>query len=228
MKLVSGRRGTPAAQTRRKAGQKGPGRPEGTSVVRDDILDAAEELFSNLGYAGTTLREIADQAKVTQALINYYFGSKYGLYEAVFMRRSQIISQQRLDNLAQLQAKPGRPKVRDVVQAFLMPTLAFRSTPEGRSFLRLQAPPQISYKLRTDAYGNSTRLYVDAVRKALPNLPELDAYWRVTLMVGTYLYAFSDTHRMEEMAPAGLYDPDDTDNLIDQVTRFVTGGMQAP
>ncbi|WP_338617368.1 TetR/AcrR family transcriptional regulator [Pigmentiphaga sp. CHJ604] len=233
MKLVSGRRGAPAAQTRRKAGQKGPGRPEGTSVVRDDILDAAEELFSNLGYAGTTLREIADQAKVTQALINYYFGSKYGLYEAVFMRRSQIISQQRLENLAQLQAKPGRPKVRDVVQAFLMPTLAFRATPEGRSFLRLQArlhtePPQISYKLRTDAYGNSTRLYVDAVRKALPNLPELDAYWRVTLMVGTYLYAFSDTHRMEEMAPPGLYDPDDTDSLIDQVTRFVTGGMQAP
>lgn len=135
MKLVSGRRGTPAAQTRRKAGQKkGPGRPEGTSVVRDNILDAAEELFSNLGYAGTTLREIADQAKVTQALINYYFGSKYGLYEAVFMRRSQIISQQRIENLAQLQAKPGRPKVRDVVQAFLMPTLAFRSTPRaGRS-----------------------------------------------------------------------------------------------
>lgn len=66
------------------------------------------------------------------------------------------------------------------------------------------------------------------MRKALPNLPELDAYWRVTLMVGTYLYAFSDTHRMEEMAPAGLYDPDDTDSLIDQVTRFVTGGMQAP
>jgi len=47
-------------------------------------------------------------------------------------------------------------------------------------------------------------------------------------MVGTYLYAFSDTHRMEEMAPPGLYDPDDTDSLIDQVTRFVTGGMQAP
>jgi len=121
MKLVSGRRGTPAAKTRRKTGQKGPGRPEGTSVVRDDILDAAEELFANLGYAGTTLREVADQANVTQALINYYFGSKYGLFEAVFMRRSQIISQQRIENLARLQAKPGKPKVRDIVQAFLMP-----------------------------------------------------------------------------------------------------------
>jgi hypothetical protein len=34
-------------------------------------------------------------------------------------------------------------------------------------------------------------------------------------MVGTYLYAFSDTHRMEEMTPKGLYDPDDTEALID-------------
>ena len=61
----------------------------------------------------------------------------------------------------------------------------------------------MSYDLRTQAYGSSTRLYVEALRAALPKLGELDAYWRVTMMIGTYLYAFSDTHRMEEMATAG-------------------------
>jgi len=200
-------------------------------VVRDDILDAAETLFANLGFAGTTLREVANAAQVTQALISYYFGSKYGLFEAVFLRRSQEISQQRLDNLEQL-GRHGKPKVPDIVRAFLLPTLTLRSTPQGRSFLRLQArlhtePPEISYKLRTDAYGGSTRRYVEALKEALPKLAELDAHWRVTLMIGTYLYAFSDTHRMEEMAPEGLYDPEDTDALIDQVTRFVVGGFEA-
>lgn len=211
--------------------QKGPGRPGGASVVREEILDAAEALFANLGYAGTTLREVANEAKVTQALISYYFGSKYGLYEAVFLRRGQVISQQRMDNLDAL-GKGGKPRVRDIVRAFLLPTLQLRGTPQGRSFLRLQArlhtePPEISYKLRTDAYGGSTRRYVEVLREALPKLGELDAYWRVTLMIGTYLYAFSDTHRMEEMAPKGMYDPDDTDSLIDQVTRFVVGGFEA-
>lgn len=211
--------------------RKGPGRPEGASVVREEILDAAETLFANLGYAGTTLREVATAAKVTQALINYYFGSKYGLFEEVFLRRGQEISQQRLEGLEKLTQK-GKPAVREIVKAFLRPTLALRATRQGRAFLRLQArlhtePPEISYQLRTEAYGGSTRRYVQALRQALPKLSELDACWRVTLMIGTYLYAFSDTHRMEELAPKGLYDPEDTELLIDQVTRFVVGGFEA-
>ena len=123
--------------------------------------------------------------------------------------------------------------MREIVRAFLLPTLSLRSCPQGRAFLRLQArlhtePPEISYELRTHAYGNSTGLYVQALRAALPGLGERDAYWRVTMMIGTYLYAFSDTHRMEEMMPESLYDPSDVASLIDQVTRFLVGGFEAP
>ena len=223
--------GTASRTTTTRVKQKKPGRPEGTSAVRDEIMDAAETQFAELGYAGTTLREIAAATNVTQALISYYFGSKYGLFEETFLRRGQVISKQRVDLLEALLDK-GKPTVREIVHAFLSPTLALRATPQGRSFLRLQArlhtePPEISYKVRTDAYGSSTQRYVEAFRLAQPELGELDAYWRVTLMVGTYLYAFSDTHRMEEMTPKGLYDPEDTQALIDQVTRFVVGGFQA-
>ncbi|WP_324814692.1 TetR/AcrR family transcriptional regulator [Variovorax sp.] len=201
------------------------------SEVRNDILDAAEDIFSSLGYAGTSLREVAQKAKVTQALISYYFGSKFGLFEQVFLRRSAPISQERIERLEGLRKK-GKASVTDIVRAFLLPTLSLRASPQGRAFLRLQArlhtePPEISYELRTHAYGDSTRLYVEALRKALPRLGELDAYWRVTMMIGTYLYAFSDTHRMEEMAPPGTYDPSDVESIIDQVTRFVVGGFEA-
>lgn len=82
---------------------RGPGRPEGTSVIRDEILDAAEAVFSSLGYAGTSLREVAEKAKVTQALISYYFGSKFGLFEQAFLRRSQPISLERIKRLEELE-----------------------------------------------------------------------------------------------------------------------------
>lgn len=211
---------------------RGPGRPEGVSVVREQILDAAEIIFSTLGYAGTPLREVAAKARVTQALINYYFGSKFGLFEEIFLRKSQLIAQERTALLDAIEQK-GDPEVREIVRAFLLPALSMRATPQGRAFLRLQArlhtePPEISYQLRTNAYGHSTRRYVEALCRVLPHLGELDARWRVTLMIGTYLYAFSDTHRMEAMASDGLYDPEDTDGLIDQVTRFVVGGFVAP
>jgi AcrR family transcriptional regulator len=224
----------PAGQGKSKSRikKKGPGRPEGASNVRDEILDAAEELFANLGYAGTTLREVSQQAKVTQALINYYFGSKYGLFEEVFLRRGAAISDERLKNLEALQAQGDPVSVRQIVEAFLLPTVILRTSAQGRHFLRLQArlhtePPNISYALRDKAYGTSTQRYVDALKEAVPGLSDLDANWRITLMVGTYLYAFSDSHRMEDRLPNGEYDADDWQSLIHQVTSFVVGGMSA-
>lgn len=219
------------ANAKRLRKPRGPGRPEGTSVIRDEILDAAEMVFSSLGYAGTSMREVAEKAKVTQALISYYFGSKFGLFEQAFLRRSEPISLERIELLEELQ-RAGNATVREVVRAFLLPTVSLRGSVQGRAFLRLQArlhtePPEISYELRTQAYGCSTGRYVEALRAALPGLSELDAHWRVTMMVGTYLYAFSDTHRMEEMTRPGVYDQADTDSLIEQVTRFVVGGFEA-
>ncbi|WPP01737.1 TetR/AcrR family transcriptional regulator [Pseudomonas sp. HR96] len=220
------------ATAKGKGKRKGPGRPEGASNLRDVILDAAEELFANLGFAGTTMREVSEQAKVTQALITYYFGSKYGLFEEVFLRRGSAISDERLKNLQALQQQGGAVPVREIVRAFLLPTVVLRTSLQGRHFLRLQArlhtePPEISYALRDRAYGTSTQRYVDALKEAVPGLSDLDANWRITLMVGTYLYAFSDSHRMEERLPDGQYDPDDWQSLIEQVTSFVVGGMSA-
>ena len=234
---VRGRRGAPAkraraADTRKK---KKPGRPGGTSTVREAILVAAEKLFADMGYAGTTLREIADGSRVTQALINYYFGSKFALFEEVYLRRAVEVARERLVNLETLEqvwALTGEaPAVQDIVRGFLEPSLALRSTPQGRNFLRLQSrlhtePPHLSYKLRTEAYDLSTRGYVELLRKVLPRLSALEAYWRVTMMIGTYLYAFSDTHRMEELAGVD-YDAGDSAGILEQVTRFLTGGLQA-
>lgn len=116
------------------------------------ILDAAEQAFSETGYAGTTLRIIAQRTAITQALINYYFGSKYGLYKAVFIRRGRLISDERLLGLEQLRAAPRTAPLEGVVRAFLAPTIALRDTEGGRRFLGLQARlhtelAEISYKL---------------------------------------------------------------------------------
>lgn len=54
---------------------------------KEIILQTAEKLFSELGYDGASTRSIANEAGVNMAMLNYYFGSKEGLYKAVFERR---------------------------------------------------------------------------------------------------------------------------------------------
>jgi AcrR family transcriptional regulator len=205
------------------------GRPAGVSNLREKILDAAEVSFAERGYAGTTLREAAESCGVTQALITYYFGTKQQLFEEVFLRRATKISADRLALLAQLRGG-GRPlDIHAVVRAFFAPMVELRATTPGRAFIRLQArlhtePPEISYPLRNAAYSESTCAYVDAFREVLPGLPEKDLYWRVTLMIGAYLYAFSDAHRLEVLSD-GVCDPNDTSETLDQLTQFIVGGL---
>jgi AcrR family transcriptional regulator len=226
MNRVSGRRGVVSDEPPIKR----PGRPEGGKrAMRESIMDAAEVVFANQGYAGTTLREISLLAGVTQALITYYFGSKFGLFSETFLRRATPIADARVENLARLQAEGKATDVGAVVGAFLQPVLRLRATEHGPAFLRLHArlhtePPNLSYELRKTAYDESTHLYIEALHNALPHLSRFDVHWRMTLMIGTYLYALSDTNRMEDMLPEA-YDPKDDSRLMAETVAFITGGM---
>src|SRR5271154_758340 len=54
---------------------------------KDHILDVAERVFSDLGFDGASTRMISGEAGVNMAMLNYYFGSKEGLFLAVFERK---------------------------------------------------------------------------------------------------------------------------------------------
>lgn len=51
------------------------------------IMEAAEKLFAEQGFSGTSVRDIAEAAHVNLAMISYYFGSKEKLMEAMFHHR---------------------------------------------------------------------------------------------------------------------------------------------
>lgn len=59
-----------------------------------NILDAAEKLFSQLGYEATSTRQIAKEAGANMAMINYYFGSKEGVFMDIMSQRIAGFSSQ--------------------------------------------------------------------------------------------------------------------------------------
>jgi AcrR family transcriptional regulator len=212
-----------------KKKRTGPGRPEGESVAREKILGAAEAAFAEDGYWGTSLRQIVERAHVTQALVTYYFGSKDALFKEVFLKRGREIAAARL---AALNTLPAKPTLEQVIAAYLKPALDMRATREGRAFIRLQArmhtePPRFAESLRREVYDEMVRRYVAAIRKAAPHLSVRTAYWRMALVIGAYLYVHSDAHRLEELSE-GACTTDDLDEMLQQITAFVVGGLMAP
>ncbi|MES1023624.1 TetR/AcrR family transcriptional regulator [Gloeocapsa sp. BRSZ] len=72
-------------------------------VTQQQILDAAEIEFAKHGLQGARLSAIAERAKITTAMIHYYFDNKEGLYKAVLQRPvdevHSMVSHLNLDNL---------------------------------------------------------------------------------------------------------------------------------
>jgi AcrR family transcriptional regulator len=71
------------------AGKDPKEQPQATST-RDRILDVALELFTEKGFDGTSLREIADQLGFTKAALYYHFASKADILMALHMRMHEL------------------------------------------------------------------------------------------------------------------------------------------
>jgi TetR/AcrR family transcriptional regulator len=75
-------------QSKNQSTDRGRGRPANlkSGELESRVLDIAEALFAEQGFAATPIRQIADQAEVNPALIHYYFKNKMGLLVAVMDR----------------------------------------------------------------------------------------------------------------------------------------------
>ena len=220
-----------AAPPRRRIGRR-PADPEGVPT-QDGILAVAAQVFAEHGYVAASLREIAERADVTQALIIYYFGSKQALFETLFKRRGLEVSRERQALLDALQARPEPPTVRELVTAYLTPQFALRGGgQEGLAFVRMQArlhhePDELALRLRREVYDHATRNYIAALERAVPGLEAGDAHWRMTFAIGTYLYMLSGYDRLAEMSD-GRYTTEDTAEVVRRLTDFLVAGITAP
>ncbi|MFP5429971.1 MAG: CerR family C-terminal domain-containing protein [Gammaproteobacteria bacterium] len=62
---------------------------DSSGATRAALIEAASPLFAELGFESTRIRDIADRAHANVAAINYHFGSKMGLYQAVLKAQSE-------------------------------------------------------------------------------------------------------------------------------------------
>ena len=110
------------------------GRRRDSNKTRLLLLDAAFRRFAADGYAGTTVRDIAVDAGVNVALINRYFTSKEGLFEACLqdaideLRRITVA----VTDLSQIPDAIVRQDVRSTGRSNLVIRLLLRSTGEPR------------------------------------------------------------------------------------------------
>jgi AcrR family transcriptional regulator len=205
--------------------------------TRTRILDAAEELFMQHGFEGTSMRTLTAKASVNLAAVNYHFGSKDALIEAVFRRRLDPMNSARIAELDRLEAAAGAspPPTDAIIRVFLRASLAMIEDAKGggRNFIRLlgRAYTEPSKPIRAligQLYAPAMARYKGAFERALPDLPKDELIWRMHFMFGTLAYTLAATDTVQLIAGCKPEDRYDAALLEERLTAFLHAGLIAP
>ena len=203
-------------------------------VTRTRILDAAEELFMLHGFEATSMRQLTSRAGVNLAAVNYHFGSKHALIEAVFRRRLDPMNAARLAELAKLEAN-GNLSPEAIIRAFVGPSLHLVEDAKGggRNFTRLLGrtctePSKTLRALIGHMYAPTMERYKAALERALPQMPKDELVWRMHFMFGTLAYTLAATDTVQLIAGCKPEDRYDAQLLEERLTAFLLAGLLAP
>ena len=205
--------------------------------TRTRILDAAEELFMLHGFEGTSMRLLTAKAGANLAAVNYHFGSKDALIEAVFRRRLDPMNAARIAALDRLQAEfAGRPLAPAlVIRAFVGESLRMIEDAKngGRNFIRLLGrtytePSKEIRALIGQLYAPAMERYKAAFEHALPQMPRDELVWRMHFMFGTLAYTLAATDTVQLIAGCKPEDRYDARLLEERLCAFLAAGLSAP
>ena len=230
-----------------KSADKGSDKAAEVGDTKSRILDAAEELFMEHGFEATSLRLITTAAGVNLAAVNYHFGSKEELFQAVLTRRLDPMNRDRLRLLASYEAasagesgkggKGGKGALtcEQIISAMFIPALKLARDHEqgGKNFLRLLGrayadPAPFIREFLSSQYADMIARFRAAFGGALPHLPREEVSWRLHFVMGALSYTLAGTDALKMIAQ---FHPEEVDNdelLLKRLAPFLAAGLRAP
>jgi AcrR family transcriptional regulator len=217
----------------RKKKRRPPTKVQQRAEKMEQILDAAEYLFSKHGLYGVTLKDVARRVKVHHTLLNYYFVDKKKLFDAVCARRGVVTSTLRMRALDEYDAATkGRPTVEGALHAFLDTDLdLYIQGGEGwRNYGALGAQvanaPEWGAEIMHEMFDPIVLRLIELLKKALPGTAEADIFWCYHFVTGALMLTLARTGRIDLLS-GGVCKSEDFAAVKQRMARFMAAGFLA-
>lgn len=201
------------------------------------ILQAAQRLFAREGFETVSMRMLTQEAEVNLASVNYHFGSKQGLIDAVISDYVNPVNEARVALLDQAeQEAQGAPLPLDLVlDCFMRPVLdaVHKSAISEQLFFQLMGRCLNKQSLGSmpDDVLERFRMVVlrfpQAIRKSLPEIPEKETLWRLHFTVGVLIHVLTHTEGLRQLAGDRLGKPS-LDDILTMVKTYCRAGLESP
>ena len=216
--------------TKQASARRRSSKAEQRAETTESILNEAEYLFSQNGFHGVTLKDVAARVGVHHTLLHYYFSDKQKLYDEVIARRAGVTSTLRMEALdAYDRETNGKPTVEGALRAFLDTDLDLYSqggegwknygalgalssnTPYGAELMDLNFDPVVLRLIRL-------------LQKAMPDCPEEDLFWGYHFVTGALMLTLGRTGRIDRLS-GGLCKSDDFEAIKERMASFMAAGF---
>lgn len=201
-----------------------------SSNTQEQILNVAERLFAENGFAGTSLRSVIREADVNLSAVHYHFGSKEELFHAVVARVAQPLVKGQLKKLAQCEAE-DTPSVEEILETFLTPALEVvlnsgdRSIDCARFMGRCRVEPDAIREIAEQEFQGSQKAYLDALGRSLPDFSRTELSWKLDLVIAVLLRVL-----MEAKKPNALIQDNSPKNIratVSKLTAFLASALRS-
>jgi len=201
-----------------------------SEVTRERILKAAERLFAERGYDGTSIRAIVAKARVNQAAINYHFDGKDGLYHEVLRAAFRAMTEDQLAHAEETKTMSREAALQAFIRRQLHPLMG---RDEYSRYMRIfnwetVRPTPVFRALISEEAAPFMGLAAEIVGRFMPGADR-----RTITVASIWLMGQSSVflRNRETLAqpPVGLVLDDSTvDWLSQQIGNWVVGGLTRP
>jgi AcrR family transcriptional regulator len=202
----------------------------------DKILDAAELLFAEKGFSETSLRMITSKANVNLAAVNYHFGSKNALIQAVFSRflgpLSEIMEKASIENGWGVD---NIPNLEEILKLYTKSLLKIPTSHENgvAIFMRLmglaytQSQGHLRRYLEAE-YTKTFRLFLELIRLSTPGLSVKERFWRTQFTLGSVAFTMSSLQPLTEILENSKAARANPEEVVELLVPFILAGLTAP
>ncbi|MBY4677262.1 TetR/AcrR family transcriptional regulator [Marinobacterium arenosum] len=200
-----------------------------------NIVRAAETLFAEQGFTDTTVRQITARAQVNLAAVNYHFGSKKGLIQAVAEKFLGPLCQhieQALDQ--RLAASEYSLSLEELLEILMRALLGVnRNNDHALSvFMRLLdlAYMKNQEDLRDfliDRYGVRLQRFISLVRNDAAPMEDDEFFWRLHFLLGSITFTLSNFHTLNAIEKQEYESSAEVERILHRMIPVLTAGLQA-
>ena len=202
--------------------------------TQQKIMDSAESLFAETGFNDTSLRQITSQAEVNLAAVNYHFGSKKALIQAVLQRYLQVVMPRLNEEFERLLARQTANQLMDVLAVFVRPLLELNEVKSQGTTLFLQllgrGYTDTQGHLRrfiSQHYGSVLNKFVLLVQQSCPRLDAAEIFWRLHFSLGTIVFTMASSEALFDIAEADFDEQPDIESVIRRLLPYLAAGISA-